>query len=465
MATIDELKKKDGSAVTMGSVRPTPAAKGFTPNMGAMRAHPVENSFGDAAASSLDARVSQIPATPGAFPAPAADGKGNTEFSRNVGNALSALPGASPVLGAIRGLAGASKVGGVLDSVGAGAGALATKVAPYAVPAAGLGAIAAASQPSTSAQAPAPAIPGTPAALAQSATSPVPEGTRPQATPALDGAAPNPNLVTRTGNSYSGSPNIKGDIELAGTRGGMISAQNNQAAENLARAGGQTRGFGPLGAIRGGGQVSSMDTSAGYAADLKQLAGIEAAKAEQNANMQAQADYAANKVLEGRAMSGNRGALQILNNNARAKIEQRGQDIQDKRNSEANQIAQGNLGIIQQQLGMSRTELISKMAKEKQIADVQAEYMAAQGDPAKEAAAKRKMLALGLLKQNDQQDEYVTNVVTDANGVQSVVATSKRTGQVQGGQQGAQATPRAEYDKLPKGSTYTGTDGKQYTKG
>ena len=384
---------------------PVNPTRGFTPlsQPNTSNIFPVKpsNIFGDAAASSLDARVSQIPATGGTFPAPAPDGKDNTETGRNIGNALSALPGASPALGAMRGFAGAAKAGGALDTASVGAGALAAKISPYVKPIAGVSALsmaAASGEPSApSAQnggatgtweAPAmrsfsatpkpadlstPAEPGSPTAVAQAAASPV-------AAPSPVGFTPS-NQVTRVGNSYSGGPNIKGDIELSGTRGGMISAQDNQAAENLARAHGQTRGFGPAGAIRGGGQVSSMDTSAGYADDLKQLADIGIDKAKSEANMQAQGDYAANKVMEGRALAGNRGALQILNNNAKTKIEQRGQDIQ----SQGQQLTAGSAkytadahvksqqstnGIAERKLGIEEQRAATEQAQKAQMTKI-----------------------------------------------------------------------------------------------
>jgi predicted NAD-dependent protein-ADP-ribosyltransferase YbiA (DUF1768 family) len=65
------------------------------------------------------------------------------------------------------------------------------------------------------------------------------------------------------GNSYSGAPGITGDASIvdangAPTRGGgAVSPQNDQAAENLARASGQTSGFAG-GAVRGGGTVSTV---------------------------------------------------------------------------------------------------------------------------------------------------------------------------------------------------------------
>lgn len=399
-ASIDQTK--------LGAVASNPAAASIAPAS-------TKNSFGDAAASSLDARVSQIPATGGTFPAPAPDGKDNTEVSRNVGNALSALPGASPALGAIRSLAGASKVGTLLDAVGGGAGAIASKVAPYAVPAAGLGVVAAASQPDsiTSTPAATPALPGTPAAVSQSTSSPA--GATTTVAPPT-GALPSPGQVTKTVQpngvtSYSGAPNIAGDINLPGPRGGTISAQNNQAAENLARAGGQTTGFGPAGAIRGGGQVSSMETSAGYSSDLKQLAGIETGKAAQETNMQAQADYAANKVLEGRALAGNRGALQIMGNNARSKTEQRGQDIQAGATRANYQLAQENQKLVAAKDGREATSAGFQNRAAGRIEALQAAYESAKPED-KAGIAEQLHVLTGKGK---PQDEYIM-----ANGGQMI---------------------------------------------
>lgn len=49
-----------------------------------------------------------------------------------------------------------------------------------------------------------------------------------------------------------------------------------------------------------------------------------------------------------------------------------------------------------------------------------------------------------------------------------VVTTNEQTGEtkvVNPSADGSRATPKAEYDQLPSGATYTGTDGKQYRKG
>ncbi len=427
MATIDELKKNDGNAVNLGSVRPNPVAKGFAPA-------PASNSFSDAAASSLDARVSQIPATGGAFPAPAYDGKSSTELGRNVSNTLSALPGAAPALGAISSLARAipavgSTVAGFAGA-GAGAAALGAKVAPYAIPAAGLGALSAASKSGAQAYSPTPAIPGSPAALAQSATSPDATGMQP---PSQVSKTMQPNGVT----SYSGT-NVVGDINLPGKPGGMISAQNNQAAENLARAGGQTSGFGPSGAIRGGGQVSSLDTSAGYAADLKQLASIDAAKAGQETNMQAQADFAANKVLEGRALTGNRGALQILSNNARSKTEQRGQDIQAGATRANYQMAQDKLKLDTAKDGRDATAAGFAARSAGRIEALQAAYEAAKPED-RTAIAEQLRVMTGKDKPS-QWKALALQGATDSMGNKTegvLAAVNEQTGEVRRLDQGA----------------------------
>ena len=79
---------------------PAPAAavvpRGFKPevffaNGGAPEDQTRKNSFGDAAAASLDSRVNQIPT--GGAKAPAPDGRSDTELSRNVNNSLNAMAG------------------------------------------------------------------------------------------------------------------------------------------------------------------------------------------------------------------------------------------------------------------------------------------------------------------------------------------------------------------------------------
>lgn len=153
--------------------------------------------------------------------------------------------------------------------------------------------------------------------------------------------------VKRIGNSYSGA-NVSGDITVNGKAptGGIISAQNNLAAENLARRYGQTSGFGPSGAIRGGGTVSSLDTSAGHAQNLKELAAIEATKAEQNANMQAQEEYAAANTTRRRGMS--RAARELSVERIKDATTRRGQDQTAANQGAIAKLAQEKFGLDSQ---------------------------------------------------------------------------------------------------------------------
>lgn len=102
--------------------------------------------------------------------------------------------------------------------------------------------------------------------------------------------------------------------------------------------------------------------------------------------------------------------------------------------------------------------------------DILAKYV--NGTPEEKAIAEKQWIGING-KQQVPGEEYMTDVVTDERGNQSVVATSKRTGQTAQGQQ-AQAAPsngvhaptsKAEYDKLPKGAKYTHPDGTTRTKG
>ena len=266
---------------------------------------------------------------------------------------------------------------------------------------------------------------------------------------ALQGAAPTAatpapvdGQVIRIGNSYSGT-DVSGDISLVngkGTpidgRGGTITAQNNLAAENLARKYGQTSGFGPQGAIRGGGTVSSIDTSAGYAADLKALAEINDQKAKQEANIQAQERYAQDNVLQQRALGGNRNAAAILQGRTQDRTTQRGQDIQAGASRESAQLARQKLGLETTAQGIENRGKEQTLAGQKQLADAQAEYLAAGDDPVKLKAAERKLAVLSG-KTKDTQDEYAYapggQTVDPATGLavtQPGVIYNKRTGQL-----------------------------------
>ncbi|MGB3881997.1 MAG: hypothetical protein WA955_15615 [Diaphorobacter nitroreducens] len=201
------------------------------------------NSFGDAAAASLDSRVAQIPT--GGMRAPAADGSQdsllNTDAGRNLSNLASALPGAGGVPGVVArgtGLA-ARALGASAPAVTAGS-RLAQVAAPYAPAAGGAAALYAASSP---ASAPVPTAPpvGAPSSSMQRLTAPAVTPSRGAPNPLVEAAltspqAPAQGAVTREGNSYSGT-NISGDITINGQaprNGGAISPQNMAAADGLA---------------------------------------------------------------------------------------------------------------------------------------------------------------------------------------------------------------------------------------
>ena len=306
MATIDELKKKDGSAVQLGAGNTDPG--GYLP--------------GESIAGRMGRRASEA-------------GAGLISGLRSVGKAANlGAPGAATGMpfnssaGAGRGAVPAGTPIGINQSPAALAlsAPAAASTLPSATPTA------------TTLPGATPPVQPTPAVAAMGApvAAPTPTG----ALPAVPSGA-----IRRIGNSYSGGPNIAGDITVNGAAptGDIISAQNNQAAENLARRYGQTSGFGPAGAIRGGGTVSSMDTSAGYAADLKQLAGIEAGKVAQNADMQAQADYAQENAMRASGLgkaARELGALRLNNQTTR-----RDQDLQAADRGAIRKLAQDRLGL------------------------------------------------------------------------------------------------------------------------
>lgn len=188
-----------------------------------------KNNFGDAAAVNQNPLVSQIPT--GGHQAPQGNPVTGTEFTRNVGNTINALPGISPVLTGANALLGASKAGQALTSGAAGVGSVAQTIAPYAVPTAGaVGLGIASSSPERQVQQPAAIQQVTPAPVA---ASPQPATTTAVvAVPSAVESVPN-NQVTRIGNSYTGAPNIAGNVQINNPRGGGISPQNQQAAQAL----------------------------------------------------------------------------------------------------------------------------------------------------------------------------------------------------------------------------------------
>jgi len=127
-----------------------------------------------------------------------------------------------------------------------------------------------------------------------------------------------------------------------------------------------------------------------------------------------------------------RNAPQMTKSGRAAAVQREQIAMQDKRYGEQNALAQA-------QFGLNRTKQESDMANEKIKRDLWIKYTT--GTPEEKAKAAEQLNMLNGGKQKDQQDEYITNVITNPDGTQSVVATSRSTGQqVQGGQ-GGQAQP------------------------
>lgn len=167
------------------------------------------NSFGDAAAASQSPSVTQIP-TSGYSPAPAAERQIAPDLPaqssygdqiRNVGSAILGAP-----VEAVKTLVSAPGYGisapAKVDPI--------TQTAPAA----------------TAAPVPNQSAPQAAAAMAAPVTPVAP------ATPAAPSAS-STSQVTRVGNSYSGGPNITGNVTIDNPRGGAISPQNQQAAQAL----------------------------------------------------------------------------------------------------------------------------------------------------------------------------------------------------------------------------------------
>ena len=226
-----------------------------------------------------------------------------------------------------------------------------------------------------------------------------------------------------------------------------------------------------IGARRMNGTVSSLDTSAGYAADLKALSEIEQKKQADISNMQAQERYAQDNVLQQRALGGNRNAAAILQSRTQDRTAQRGQDIQAGASRESAQLARQKLGLETTAQGIENRGKEQTLAGQKQLADAQAEYLAAGDDPVKLKAAERKLAVL-TGKSKDTQDEYAYapggQTVDPATGLavtQPGVIYNKRTGQLAPQTQTA-AKPAQNFEA---GKVYTDAkgnrarwDGKQF---
>jgi len=376
------LAAQPGLREQLQQLRATVLAKqGMTPEQAdakAVAGDEIKAEVGYLQDEELQKRVAQIP-TNGYGASPVGEKVEGSDFSRNVGNTLMAVPGISPALGAVSTMARAVPyVGKAIPYIGAGTGALASKAAPYAVPATGLGVLQSASSPST--VQPNPAAPQ-PNGVANPAKPVVPQQGAPNdqaakdITPMLDNAlrtgaefdktVMKPNDIYKTVGK-NGNPIYSGYGDGTGTAGrmvdgmgavrptgGVISAQNNAAAARLAERYGQAPINDSQERLTGGGALSvvpgmSKETIA------KTLTNPDGSQwtAQDNAVMAANIRDGVNPyrgtsrqaAMDEEANAPKRGDFGY-NNYMRNKIAMRGQDIQAGATREANKMAKDKFGL------------------------------------------------------------------------------------------------------------------------
>ena len=339
-----------------------------------------KNSFGDAAAANQNPLVSQIPTGGNINPAPQGNPVTGTEFTRNVANTISALPGAAPILSGANALMAASQTGQAATTGAAGIANLAQKVAPYAVPTAGLYGI---SQAAESPQAPAqPMSAASPVATNSIATqaSNTPTSPANAPVPAVAAAPTAPQQITRVGNSYTGEPNIAGNVTINNPRGGGISAQNSQAAQALSD---KYTAAAQMSAPAQGGGVNLGDGSG------RRMPGFQERLDRKNA------ETGASSIVDSESRRTARNALKRMdaqdlagiNNdsaqtiaNTQAETQRQGYGVQAQNNLATQQNAAARLGIDRTNASLNNQQTTQKMAADKQMQDLQTRLLTAKPD-------------------------------------------------------------------------------------
>ena len=167
-----------------------------------------------------------------------------------------------------------------------------------------------------------------------------------------------------------------------------------------------------------GNQVSSLDTSQGYAQDLKDLARIDATKAAEQANAKSQEAYAQNAMLQDRALRGNRTAGAIRAANIANATTQRGQDQQAQAQGAIQKLAQQKFGLESQTAGLDNASKVQMQA-------AQAKLLAAK-TPEEKLAAEENLRAL--------QGKYEKAAAPQKFTVINLPDTEGQSGRIGGGQ-------------------------------
>lgn len=406
------------------------------------------------------AMVAQIPTGgTGAGPTPQPNPElsaSSTELGRNVGNAFNAL---APLAGGTALVNGASRLGSALGASTA-VGKLATGVSqamPYVVPAVAAGSLGVAASPATPVATPAAPAP-IPAAAKPAAPQPRPGAPNP-ASGSPDEAMPDGKVnVTRQANgvmSFSGQ-NITGQPQYTGSaantmNSGVITAQNQGAMDGI-----QARQD-----ARDQGARNKMQYDA-------EVAGAQATNAA-GRRMNLEYDLKNGNRNERLAAQAILGSMDATEKDVRGNaLTTRGQDLNAAATSQNQKLAQSKDGRE------AASSAMDQKAKQ-QLMDAQQEYLNAGDDPVKQKAAERKLITLGGKQPNDK-GQVITlpdtlgdmgQVIRGGQAVLMPDGTIVRPEQAKATAKGGVQAPttKAEYDKLPKGATYTHPDGTTRTKG
>lgn len=445
-----------GALRTPSLMATAPAAVAPTPSIPPIQP-PVIKMFagGPVDEAARKALLAQIPTGgTGAGPTPQPDptqSASGTELGRNANNAISAL---APLSGGTALVRGASRLGAALGT-SATAGKIATGVAqamPYVVPAVAAGSLGiASSQAAPPPQAQAAPVP--PAGTAGQSPAPV---AAPVAAPSVDSApvaaAPAQPATDPLAAKAERDAQTQKDIALGNQ---MEATRKASEAEGYAA---QDRG---------------IDTSIAIAAK------VDAERARQHAQntLSSTTDNAATrtqKVAAAQALAALDGqASQTAGNEAAARrtnqadqTQRRGQDIQAQGQAVQAGALRANQKLAQDRFGIEQSQEARNAAKAgidaKQQARLQAAFDAYDKDPSEENASRVRVLTNK--EKAAPPDSWGIRKVTAADGSVTEIPYNKHTGEDRGSQQ-AKTTTKAEYDKLPKGATYTAPDGSPRIKG
>jgi hypothetical protein len=433
-------------------------------------------------------RMSAVNQIPGASPAESsAAARGMAErgpitgndFTRNLSNTANAI---APVGGAVAG-----PLVSRLASGAAGTGAVAGKVLPYGAPAAGLTALSSAAdtKPATPAM---PAMPVSPVSspaqdFAARTTMPPPAGEMPNAaTP----TAAQPGLIRRIDRPGE-SPmftNLADDQQgFAPGFTGRPSAQNNAAAEALAQRGAAMRAAPGILAQRRAEEQAAQEFNRAQSAIADRIqARIDGERKERSLRMDAEqlkpGARTALKAFYERQQQGDE--LQSEGQRDQARF---GFESAENRADRELKVSEGgaNRALQERELGdnmqtnaVRRDAAGVELANQQRIQKLQDEFVNADTDEKREAAA-RKLQALSGRQEQANRFTVVPqgSSIDPATGMaiqQPAMVFNNQTGQfVQpGGQQATQSppTPRnpQEFAALPSGTVFIGPDGKQYRK-